>query len=57
MPNALALFPKDRGDEDEALPLSRAGDPLRAWLAEDWPGSPAMAKVERLRQQAPAAAE
>ena len=57
MPNALALFPNGRGDEDEALPLSRAGDPLPAWLTEDWPGPAAMAKVERLRHQpAPSAA-
>jgi catechol-2,3-dioxygenase len=48
MPNALALFPNGRGDEDERLPLSRAGEPLPAWLAEDWPGAAAMAKVERL---------
>jgi catechol 2,3-dioxygenase len=57
MPRALALFPNGRGDEDEALPLSAAGDPLPAWLLEDWPGPAAMAKVDRLRQQAPAAAE
>jgi catechol-2,3-dioxygenase len=51
MPRALELFPNGRGDEDEALPLSGAGDPLPAWLTEDWPGSAAMAKVERLRRQ------
>jgi catechol 2,3-dioxygenase len=28
MPNALTLFPNGRGDEDEALPLSRADEPL-----------------------------
>src|SRR5262252_3506680 len=58
MPNALSLFPNGRGDEDERLPLSGPGDPLPAWLTEEWPGLAAMAKVERLRQQpAPAAAE
>ena len=57
MPNALALFPNGRGDEDEALPLSRRDDPLPQWLVEDWPGAAAMAKVERLRQQKPNAAE
>ncbi len=56
MPNALTLFPNGRGDEDEALPLSRAADPLPKWLAEERPGAAAMAKVERLRQQAPSAA-
>jgi hypothetical protein len=48
MPNALALFPNGRGDDDERLPLSGPGEPLPAWLAEDWPGAAAMAKVERL---------
>jgi len=51
MPRALELFPNGRGDEDESLPLSGAGDPLRGWLTEDWPGPEAMAKVERLRRQ------
>jgi hypothetical protein len=57
MPRALALFPNGRGDEDEALPLSRRDDPLPQWLTEDWHGPAAMAKVERLRRQpAPRAA-
>lgn len=51
MPRALELFPNGRGDEDEALPLSRAGEPLPQWLVEEWPGPAAMAKVERLRRQ------
>ena len=57
MPNALSLFPNGRGDEDDLLALSAAGDPLPEWLAEDWPGPAAMAKVERLRRGAAAAAE
>jgi catechol 2,3-dioxygenase len=57
MPNALALFPNGRGDEDERLPLSGSGEPLPAWLAEDWPDTAAMAKVERLAGDAPIAAE
>lgn len=57
MPNALALFPNGRGDEDERLLLSGRGEPLPAWLAEDWPGADAMAKVERLARGAPIAAE
>jgi catechol 2,3-dioxygenase len=57
MPGALALFPNGRGDEDEALPLSGRDDPLPGWLAEEWPGAAAMAKVERLaRQTQPGAA-
>jgi hypothetical protein len=51
MSNALTLFPNGRGDEDEALPLSRAGNALPQWLTEDWPGAAAMAKVDRLRHQ------
>ncbi len=57
MPNALALFPNGRGDEDERLPLSGRGEPLPAWLAEDWPGPAAFAKAERLKRQARPAAE
>lgn len=52
MPNALALFPNGRGDEDERLPLSGPGETLPAWLTEDWPGPAAFAKVERLRAAA-----
>ena len=51
MPNALALFPDGRGDEDERLPLSATSEPLPAWLTEDWPGAAAYAKVERLRRK------
>ena len=56
MPRALELFPNGRGDEDEVLPLSSADEPLPQWLVEEWPGSAAMAKVERLRHQAAQAA-
>jgi len=56
MPGALAMFPNGRGDEDEVLPLSNADDPLPEWLAEEWPGPAAMAKVDRLRHQAAQAA-
>jgi catechol-2,3-dioxygenase len=57
MRDALTLFPNGRGDEDERLPLSLSGESLPAWLLEEWPGAAAFAKVERLRQQSPAAAE
>jgi len=57
MPKALSLFPNGRGDEDERLPLSGRGEPLPAWLSEEWPGAAAMAKVERLRQATTRAAE
>jgi catechol 2,3-dioxygenase len=51
MPNALSLFPNGRGDEDERLALTAAGEPLPAWLLEDWPGPAAFAKVGRLARQ------
>jgi catechol-2,3-dioxygenase len=57
MPNALSLFPNGRGDDDERLPLTAKGEPLPAWLTEDWPGATAMAKVERLASGASIAAE
>jgi catechol 2,3-dioxygenase-like lactoylglutathione lyase family enzyme len=57
MPNALALFPNGRGDDDERLPLSGKGEALPAWLTEDWPGAAAMAKVERLARGTAVAAE
>jgi hypothetical protein len=53
MPGALTLFPNGRGDEDDVLPLGGANETLPQWLLEEWPGSAAMAKVERLRQPAP----
>jgi catechol-2,3-dioxygenase len=56
MPNALHLFPNGRGDDDERLTLTGRGEPLPAWLQEDWPTAAAMAKVERLRTGARAAA-
>jgi catechol-2,3-dioxygenase len=57
MPNALALFPNGRGDDDERLPLTAKGEPLPAWLTEDWPGTAAMAKVERLARGTAVAAQ
>jgi catechol 2,3-dioxygenase len=51
MPHALELFADGRGDEDETLPVSGPGDPLPAWLLEDWPGSEMKAKIEGLRRE------
>ena len=51
MPHALELFADGRGDEDEALPVSRAGDPLPPWLLEDWPAPEMKAKIEALQDQ------
>src|SRR5438552_17053400 len=36
-PNALQVFEKGRSDEDRPLPLSKPGEPLPAWLNEEWP--------------------
>ncbi len=35
-------------DDDEALPVSRCGDPLPAWLSEDWPGPEMQARIAKL---------
>ena len=48
MPKALEAFTDGRGDEDAPLPLSRKGEPLPAWLLEEWPGPDTKAKIERL---------
>lgn len=56
LPHALELFAEGRADQDEALMVSGAGEPLPAWLLEDWPGPEMRARIEALRRQkAPAA--
>jgi catechol 2,3-dioxygenase len=50
LPHALELFQGGRGDEDEALPVSRPGEPLPQWLIEDWPGPEMKARIEQLRR-------
>jgi catechol 2,3-dioxygenase len=50
LPDALALFPGGRGDQDEALPVSKPGEPLPQWLLEDWPGPEMTARIEELRR-------
>lgn len=49
LPHALQLFPDGRTDQDEALPVGGAGEPLPGWLGEDWPGPEMQARIERLR--------
>jgi len=39
MPGALQRFPEGRGDQNFELPVTRAGEPLPAWLSERWPSS------------------
>jgi catechol-2,3-dioxygenase len=50
LPCALELFRDGRGDEDEALPVSRPGEPLPQWLLEDWPGPEMTARIEQLQR-------
>ena len=41
MPNALQHFAEvGRGDEDTPLPVTVPGEPLPAWLGEEWPLAP-----------------
>jgi hypothetical protein len=51
MPHALQLFEGGRSDEDEALPVSGADEPLPVWLLEDWPGPEMQARIKEIRQQ------
>ena len=37
MPDALKVFPDGRGDRDEALAVTKRGEPTPAWLQEEWP--------------------
>lgn len=39
IPGALARFPEGRGDQNYELAVSRSGEPLPAWLSEQWPRS------------------
>jgi catechol 2,3-dioxygenase-like lactoylglutathione lyase family enzyme len=51
LPDALALFPDGRSDEDEALAVSGPDDPLPAWLLEDWPGPQMRERIARLHEK------
>jgi catechol 2,3-dioxygenase len=55
LPYALQLFPEGRGDEDQRLEVSGPGEPLPAWLFEDWPGSDMQARIDAIRNGAVAA--
>jgi catechol 2,3-dioxygenase len=48
LPQALQLFAGGRSDQDEALPVSRPGEPLPSWLFEDWPGPEIAARIANL---------
>ena len=57
LPFALQLFPDGREDLDEALPITKKGEPLPSWLFEDWPGPALQAKIAELsREPSPATA-
>lgn len=51
LPYALQLFPEGRSDEDERLEVSAPGEPLPAWLLEDWPGPEMKARIEEIRRK------
>jgi catechol-2,3-dioxygenase len=55
LPYALQLFPEGRGDEDQRLEVSRPGEPLPAWLFEEWPGPEMQARIDAIRSGAVAA--
>src|SRR5262249_20811107 len=41
MPGALARLPEGRGDQNRELTVSGTGEPLPAWLSEQWPAAAA----------------
>jgi len=45
IPDALHIFAGGRHDEDEPLPISKRGEPIPAWLLEDWPSPEALAEL------------
>jgi catechol 2,3-dioxygenase len=51
LPYALQLFPNGRNDVDESLPVSGPGEPLPAWLLEDWPDPETQAKIDAIRER------
>lgn len=51
LPHALELFPDGREDLDERLAVTRPGEPLPAWLSEDWPSPELKARVARFDRE------
>ena len=45
------LFSEGRADQDEALKVTGPGEPLPAWLLEDWPGLEMQARIDALHRQ------
>ena len=45
MPDALKIYPEGREDRNDDLPIGKQGDPLPAWLQEEWPPKEAYANV------------
>jgi catechol 2,3-dioxygenase len=56
LPHALELFAGGRNDDDEALPVSKQGEKLPDWLAEDWPGPDMAQRIAHLAGGKPGAA-
>jgi catechol 2,3-dioxygenase len=52
LPYALQLFPDGRGDNDLELEVSAPGEPLPAWLFEDWPAPDMQARIDEILQAA-----
>ncbi|HEX4113184.1 MAG TPA: VOC family protein [Stellaceae bacterium] len=51
LPHALKLFPDGREDLDERLTVTGPGEPLPAWLLEDWPSPELKALVARFDRE------
>jgi catechol-2,3-dioxygenase len=51
-PAALQVFPNGRNDVDERLEVGGPGDPIPAWLDEQWPGPEIQAKIDALQSTA-----
>lgn len=51
LPHALEVFADGRTDQDEVLAVGGRGDPLPAWLLEDWPAPEIKAKIEQVSRE------
>jgi len=49
LPYSLQLFPNGRRDMDEPLAVTAPGEPLPAWLLEEWPPAETRARIDALR--------
>ncbi len=49
LPYSLELFPNGRTDVDDKLEVTKPGEPVPAWLLEEWPGPEMKARIEAIR--------